>query len=86
MGAWDVFYCEDGMNIIILTWVFKLNTKVFEKYDKCGKQGVLRLKKTPYELCQSPRDFWKYLNQKLIASGMIQPNIDPCIFIRDKVI
>ena len=60
--------------------------KVFETYDKHGKRRVLRLKNTLYGICQSPRAFWKYLTQKLIASEMLQSNIDPFLFIGDKVI
>ena len=60
--------------------------KKFEQYDKRGKRRVLRLKKTLYGLRQIPRAFCKYLIQKLLASGMLQSNIDPCLFIGDKVI
>ena len=61
-------------------------TKVFDQYDKRGNRMVLRLKKTIYGIFQSPRSFWDYLTQKLIASRMLQSNLDPCIFIIDKVI
>ena len=60
--------------------------KGFEQYDKHGKQRVIILKNTLYVIHQRPRDFLKYLTQKLIASGMIQYNLDPCLFIGDKFI
>ena len=60
--------------------------KVFDQYDKRGKQRVLSLKKTLYGLLQSSRDFWGYLIQNLIASGMIQSNLDHCLFSSDKFI
>ena len=66
--------------------VFFEMLKVFEKCDKRGKRRLQRLKKNLYGLRQSPRYFWKYLTQKLTASRMIQSNLDPCLFIGDKVI
>ena len=44
------------------------------------------LKKTLYGIRHSPRSFWKFLTEKLTSSGMLQSNIDPCLFIGDKVI
>ena len=66
--------------------VFVEIPKYFYQYDKWGKKRVLSLKKTLYGLCQRPRYFCKYLTQKLITSGMIQSNLDPFLFIGDKVI
>ena len=53
-------------------------------FDKKGK--VLKLKKTLYGLRQSPRAFWQYLTEKLEANGMKQSELDPCLFIGEKVI
>ena len=47
---------------------------------------VLKLKKTLYGLCQSPRAFWKYMVEKMESSGMKQSSFDPCLFIGEKVI
>ncbi len=35
----------------------------FSQYDKNEKKMCLKLKKTPYGLCQSPRAFWKYITE-----------------------
>jgi hypothetical protein len=47
---------------------------------------VLKLKKTLYGLCQSPRAFWKYLVEKMAICGMVQSKLDPCLFAGEKVI
>ena len=53
-------------------------------FEKKGK--VLKLKKTLYGLRQSPRAFWKYLVEKMGLCDMPQSNLDPCLFVGDKVI
>jgi hypothetical protein len=55
--------------------------KGFKQAGKC-----LRLKKTLYGLRQSPRAFWKYLVEKMEAAGLKQSDLDPCLFIGEKVI
>ena len=45
----------------------------------------LKLKKTLYGLCQSPRAFWLYLTEKMNLCGMEQSTFDPCLFIGEKV-
>ena len=59
------------------------NEKVYVKmplsFRKEGK--VLKLKKTLYGLCQSPRTFSKYLNKAMEAAGMRVSKLDPCLFI-----
>ena len=52
---------------------------------KC-RNTVLKPKKTLYGRRQSPCAFWKYLTEKLEASGLKQSELDPCIFVGDKVI
>ncbi|EJK59956.1 hypothetical protein THAOC_19768 [Thalassiosira oceanica] len=47
---------------------------------------VLMLKKTLYGLRQSPRAFWKYMVQEMANVGMPQSDLDPCIFVGEKVI
>jgi hypothetical protein len=46
----------------------------------------IKLKKTLYGLCQSPRAFWKYITQKLETCGLEQSKFDPCLFVDEKVI
>ena len=53
-------------------------------FEQKGK--VLKLRKTLYGLRQSPRAFWQYLTEKLEANGMKQSELDPCLFIGEKVI
>ena len=66
--------------------VFVKMPKRFEHYDKHGKQSLIRLKNTLYGIHLRPRDFLKYLTKTLIASGMIQHNLDSCLFIGEKFI
>ena len=48
---------------------------------------VLKLKKSLYGLRQSPRNFFKFLKDKLERTGFRQAHeVDPCLFISDKVI
>lgn len=42
---------------------------------------VLRLNKTLYGLCQSPRHFFTYLTDRLVKQGLQQSSIDPCLFL-----
>ena len=52
-----------------------------------GKNGiprVLKLLRTLYGLRQIPRAFLKYMNAKMILCGMVQSNMDPCLFIGKK--
>ncbi len=58
----------------------------FSQYAKDGTQKVLKLKKTLYGLWQSPRAFWKYITEKLVACGLEQSQFDPCLFVGTKVI
>ena len=53
-------------------------------FKKPGK--VLSLKSTLYGLRQSPRAFWKYMVEKMEAVGLKQSNIDPCLFVGERVI
>ena len=53
----------------------------FAQYGKNGKKMCLKLNKTLYGLCQSPRAFWKYITVKLEACGLEQSKFDPCLFI-----
>jgi hypothetical protein len=48
---------------------------------------VLKLKRSLYGLRQSPRNFFQHLKSKLESIGFeANDNIDPCLFISDKVI
>ena len=42
---------------------------------------VLRLNKTLYGLCQSPRHFFTYLSERLNKQGLRQSALDPCLFL-----
>ena len=53
----------------------------FNIKSKNGKGQVLKLNKTLYGLCQSPRAFWKYITKKLESCGLKQSKFDPCFFI-----
>ena len=57
----------------------------FEVKGKNGRTKVLKLFKTLYGLRQIPRAFWKYMTPKMESCGMVQPNIDPCLFIGKKL-
>jgi hypothetical protein len=58
----------------------------FSQYGKNGKKKCLKLKKTLYRLCQSPRVFWKYITVKPEECGSEQSKFDPCLFIGPNVI
>ncbi|KAL7465925.1 hypothetical protein ACHAXS_006230 [Conticribra weissflogii] len=62
----------------------KVYVKMPLGFEKSGK--VLRLKKTLYGLRQSPRAFWKYMVEKMALCNMPQSQLDPCLFIGNKVI
>ncbi len=49
------------------------------------KGNVLKFKKTLYGLRQSPRAFWKYLTEAMVAVGMQVSRLDPCLFVSDRV-
>ncbi len=51
-----------------------------------GLQGkVLKLKTTPYGLCQSPRAVWKYPTSAMVATEMRVSKLDLCLLIGDCV-
>ncbi len=52
----------------------------------CQPDSILKLKKTLYGLKQSPRSFCKYLTKAMKSYGMAVSNLDPCLFIGDKVL
>ncbi len=47
----------------------------FNTKTKNGKRQVLKLNKTLYGLCQSPRAFWKYITEKLESCGLKQSRV-----------
>ena len=49
------------------------------------ERKVLKLNKTLYGLRQSPRVFWKYLTNAMLAVGMEVSKLDPCLFIGNRV-
>jgi hypothetical protein len=42
----------------------------FNTKSKNGQRQVLKLNKTLYGLCQSPRAFWKYITKNLDSCGL----------------
>jgi hypothetical protein len=53
----------------------------FNSKSKNGKRQVLKLNKTLYRLCQSPRAFWEYITKNLEKCGLKQSKFDPCLFV-----
>jgi len=54
-------------------------------FSKAGK--VLKLRKSLYGLKQAPRNFFQHLKKQLESIGFkSNPDIDPCLFVTDKVI
>ena len=47
---------------------------------------VLKLQRSLYGLCQSPRNFFEHLKENLIKVGFTQSHADPCLFISENVI
>ena len=47
---------------------------------------VYKLRRNIYGLRQSPRNFFQYLSDKLLAEGLKPSRLDPCLFVGDKVI
>ena len=50
--------------------------------SKNGKHHVLKLNKTLYGLCQSPRAFWKYITKKFESCGLKQSKFDQSLLSR----
>ena len=53
-------------------------------FEEEGK--VLKLQKSLYGLCQSPKNFFEHLIENLFKVGFKQSEVDPCLFISEKVI
>eukprot|EP00804_Cyclotella_cryptica_P018714 CCRYP_007209-RC/>CCRYP_007209-RC protein AED:0.30 eAED:0.29 QI:0/0/0/1/0/0/2/0/483 len=47
---------------------------------------VLSLKRTVYGLRQAPRSFFRYLSRSLTLHGLVQSDLDPCLFIGKHII
>ena len=62
------------------------NKTVYVNMPMGFTQYGLKLNKIPYGLCQSPREFWKYITAKLEVCGLEQSTFDPCLFIGPDVI
>ena len=52
----------------------------FEVKGKNGRTKVLKPFKNVYKLHQTPSAFWKYMTPKMELCGMVQSNMDPCLF------
>jgi hypothetical protein len=74
----------------LITWkdeaVYIKMPQGFKQYDKNGKPKVLKLNRTLYGLCQSPRALWLYLTEKLERCGLKQSKLDSCLSIGSPVI
>ena len=46
-----------------------------------GQDCVLKLSKSLYGMCKSPRHFFKYLTERLIKHGLKPSELDPCMFV-----
>lgn len=60
--------------------------KGFVRNNTHGNANVLELKRCMYGLRNSPRQFWRFLVEKLEVCGMKQSKLDPCLFVGDKVV
>ena len=52
----------------------------FETTNKDGVQLVMELEKSLYELAQSPRNWWKTIDPKLIEIGFVPLKSDSCVY------
>jgi hypothetical protein len=84
---------KSNVNCTFLHTNLKENTKVFvdmpmgfAQYGKNDKIKCLKLKKTLYGICQSPRALWKNITVKLKECELEQSKFDPCLFIGPNVI
>ena len=59
--------------------------QVFEVKENNGGTKVLKSFKILYGLRKIPRAFWKYMTSKMELCGMVQSNIDQCLFIGNKL-
>ncbi len=67
----------------------KVNVEIplgFRQHRSNGKFKVLCLKKSLYDLHQSPFTFWKYPTEKFGNIGLLQDPFDPLLFIGKMVI
>ena len=53
----------------------------FETTNKDGVQLVMKLEKSLYGLAQSPQNWWKTIDPKLIEIGFIPLKSDSCVYI-----
>ena len=60
--------------------------RVFTQYYKKGNPKVLKLNHCLYGLKNSPREFWKFMVNKLEFCGLKQGNLYPCLFIGEAFI
>ena len=62
---------SNGGNTLRVFWQYELDyINMPSGFERKGK--VLKLKKTLYGLCQSPRAFWKFMVEKMELCGMPQ--------------
>jgi hypothetical protein len=53
---------------------------------QCDGNYVYNLNRSVYGFKQSPRNFFRYLSEQLVAQGLVPSKLDPCLFIGKSVI
>jgi len=77
----QVDYTCEFLYALITEDVYVCMPRGFEEEGK-----VLKLQRSPYGLHQSPRNFFEHLKEDLIKVGFKHSEVDPCLFISEKVI
>ena len=55
----------------------------FETTYKKGVRHVMKLKKSLYGLVQSPQNWWRTIDPRLVEIGFVPLKSDPCVYIYD---
>ena len=77
----QIDYTCDFLHTLITEDVYVCMSRGFKEEGK-----VLKLQRSLYGLRQSPRNFFECLKENLIKVGFKQSEVDPCLFISEKVI
>ena len=71
----------------------EIKTDIFMKIPRhCSihksnwKENILKLKKNLYSLCNAGRTWNEHITQGLLNRGFKQSEVDPCLFIKEKMI
>ena len=52
----------------------------YEEFDENGVPLVMRLLKSVYGVRQSPKNWWKTVDEHLVEIGFKSPKSDPCVY------